>query len=238
MVMPSDPRFPFFVIVAIVCTGIAYPVYAQSIANPQAKTAPNPARKWVHIALGFLGLLYAVLPTRAEWVMSLIWTLGFLIAWRVFPSPRFRWLAWQPTDADVKPSPDIGILAYPLVMLWASLYAQPIENIVLLGCLAFGDGSASLLGQRHPTPALPWNPRKSLAGCMAFIVGSAVGLCLVGLLIAPYRLLAMFGEVDIWILIVLLALIESIPSPIDDNLRIAGAFGLLIAVAARVGYWM
>ena len=42
------------------------------------------------------------------------------------------------------------------------------------GILALGDGAATIVGTRSRGPRLPWNPDKTVAGSLAFIVAGAI----------------------------------------------------------------
>jgi uncharacterized protein (TIGR00297 family) len=67
-----------------------------------------------------------------------------------------------------------GVIAYPSVLLLAVLlFRNRLELAAMVWTLlAFGDGSAALIGRRLPLAALPWNPRKSWGG--------TAGYCLFG----------------------------------------------------------
>ena len=59
---------------------------------------------------------------------------------------------------------------------WCSSSDDRLEMAAALwGVLAFGDGMASLVGQALGGPRLPWNPRKSWAGFVAFVLFGALG---------------------------------------------------------------
>jgi uncharacterized protein (TIGR00297 family) len=106
------------------------------------------------------------------------------------------------------------------------------------GVLALGDGMASLLGQAVGGPRLPWNPRKGWVGFSAFVL---FGLFGAGLLTAwTLRLpLGAWASPTILALAIPLALacalVESMPTALDDNLTvpIAGACVLPLLVMAE-----
>src|SRR4029077_11059384 len=62
-----------------------------------------------------------------------------------------------------------GITVIPMFLLFPS---QPELALTVAGILAFGDGSATLVGLLVGRKKLPWNDRKSWAGVAAFIVAA------------------------------------------------------------------
>lgn len=195
-----------------------------------AAERPNAVRKLVHLGLGSLvGLLW--LPDAWDWVAPLLWSLGFFIGWLILPQPRFAMLSRLPghETGSVAGPTDVGIVAYPTVMLTASLLLPPIGGALLLVYLAIGDGLAALIGGSGQSP-LPWNPRKRWRGFWAFVGGSGTVASLL-LLLAQARLLPtatpvfVGGPVPVALGVALvLALAESLPIRLDDNLRIALGF--------------
>jgi uncharacterized protein (TIGR00297 family) len=71
----------------------------------------------------------------------------------------------------------LGILFYPLSVLLLILAFPHRPDIVAAswGILALGDGAATIVGTRSRGPKLPWNPDKSVAGSLAFVVAGAAG---------------------------------------------------------------
>lgn len=128
----------------------------------------------------------------------------------------------------------------------ATLFLFPAHaecGLALLGVLAFGDGSATLLGKLVGGPRLPWNRTKSVAGLCGF--------CLLGL---PMTATIYWGEshnlealgpraTPAQALLVAAAGVlaggfaESIPSRVNDNIRVglAGAIAIVAAHAAIFG---
>jgi dolichol kinase len=104
--------------------------------------------------------------------------------------------------------------------------------MTVLAVLAFGDGSATLFGLLFGRRKLPWNPEKSWAGTFGFL---AVGI--------PMAALFYWGEAQplvSWRIAFLCgtaaagagALAESLPSRINDNIRV-GAAAVAAVVAAH-----
>lgn len=124
------------------------------------------------------------------------------------------------------------------VLLLLFLFPAHAEcGLAVLGVLAFGDGSATLFGKLIGGPRLPWNPSKSIGGLFGFL---AVGTPMTALIywgesnnleaIGPP---ATIGEAAIVALAGVLAgaIAESIPSHINDNLRVGFFAGVAIVAS-------
>lgn len=116
-------------------------------------------------------------------------------------------------------------------------------GLAVLGILAFGDGMATLCGKTIPSPSLPWNPKKTVAGLLAFVgVGTFAAMLIYWgesnnlLAIGPPAtffqafLVALAGTS-------LAAIAETLPMRLNDNFRvgIAAAIGIVAAHAAIFG---
>ena len=132
-----------------------------------------------------------------------------------------------------------GIVLYPLVVLALVLLFRERLEIVAVGWafLAFGDGGATLAGLAFGGPRLPWNPKKSVVGSIAFVLaGASTGVVLFGLVrrapASPEEALAVFLAASIG------AAVESLPSELDDNLLppLVGAGALSVLLATIPGW--
>jgi len=132
----------------------------------------------------------------------------------------------------------IGIFLYPLSVL-ALILALREERWMIAavwGLLAVGDGMATIVGQAVGGPRLPWNPRKGWAGFFAFVLlgGLAAALLSAWTLEMPLR-----AATSPWILAVvvpvtlLCALVESVPTTLDDNFTVPLVGGLAIVLLSR-----
>ncbi|MFM7167876.1 MAG: hypothetical protein ACKO3T_21745 [Planctomycetaceae bacterium] len=122
------------------------------------------------------------------------------------------------------------------------LFPDRLEvGLALLAILAFGDGSATAFGKMLQGPALPWNHGKTWAGFLAFIINGSLmaGWIYWGetqnpeALEAPLsmgRALALTAPA-----VVLCAFVESVPSKINDNVRVGlvGSVSLLLLSCLR-----
>ncbi len=113
--------------------------------------------------------------------------------------------------------PSKGALMYLIGSLFLVTFSMQVEfALASIGILAFGDGLATLFGVRGRT-RLWWNEKKSLEGAVAFVVGGTL---------ASVPLIGFSGV----IYSTLLALIETLPTGLDDNLLIPVAAIVLNAV--------
>ena len=151
------------------------------------------------------------------------------LAFNIWLLPRIggRWL-WRP--AEVGRGQAIGVVIYPLtvLVLLAIFNRRPEVAAAGWGLLAFGDGAATVVGQRWGRVRLPWNREKSWAGLLAYLgVGWVSVVVLIewttpGLYEIPF--LAAVAAVTAF----LAALLESAPQRLDDNLGVPLVASLLL----------
>jgi uncharacterized protein (TIGR00297 family) len=195
------------------------------------------ARKVTHMGVGliafslrFLGPLWAAVLAACA--------LGF----NLFLLPRIggRRL-WRPAELEAGGS--LGIALYPLaVLLLILVFWQRLEVAAgAWGILAFGDGMASVAGMTLGRRKLPWNPRKSWMGSLAYVIFGAVAAGVLLMWTAPvqgraygwaFALAAGFGAA------LLAAALESLPQGLDDNLGVPLVAGLfLLGLVLTQGHW-
>lgn len=120
------------------------------------------------------------------------------------------------------------------VLLTVLLLPDRLEvGLGVLAILAFGDGSATAVGKLFAGPALPWNRQKSFAGLLGFIAagGTATTLMYWGETHNPEATEPPLTLVAAFLLtfpaVFLSALVESLNSRINDNIRV----GIVAAVS-------
>lgn len=181
-------------------------------------------RLW-HILPGFLPFLLWWFPHAdplSPTLRGIMGAIGVVLAAAVFV--YYRRIA-RPLDEDRL----AAVLGYAgSVMGTLILFPAHAElGLTVLAVLAFGDGWATLAGRLVGGPRLPWNRGKTFAGLIAFVtVGAPLGALVywgepyfnpessgptvsfsTGLLCAGFATLAA-------------ALEESVPSRINDNIRV------------------
>lgn len=115
-----------------------------------------------------------------------------------------------------------GIVFYPLsiLVLLLAFWRRPEVAAAVWGIVAFGDGFAALVGATGVGPALPWNPRKSWVGSIAFVLAAAPLAAILTCWTAPGRYPVLFVVVVSVLASTLAAWVESQPLELDDNLTV------------------
>jgi uncharacterized protein (TIGR00297 family) len=189
-------------------------------------------RKLVHIGVGGFALLLRYLTWTEAAGMAAI---AFVFNWRVLPRLGGRAL-WRETDHGA--GYPLGILLYPLSVFVLVLALRDERWMVaaVWGLMAVGDGMASIVGQAVGGPRLPWNARKGWAGFLAFLVCGFLAAAFLSAWTLELPARATFSP---WIVIVvapvtlLCALVESMPTTLDDNLTVPLVGGIAIVLMAR-----
>ncbi|HSE39903.1 MAG TPA: DUF92 domain-containing protein, partial [Acidobacteriota bacterium] len=189
----------------------------------------NPSelrRKAVHIGSSAFALL---LRWLTWWQAALLALLAFIF--NVLILPRVGGKNLYRDDDHLRGYP-LGILLYPFSVLILILCLPHHLQIVgaAWGIMAWGDGMASLIGKKFGTRKIPWNQHRSYAGSIAFaIFGSAAAVFF------TFWIWKTVPEPVIWygILIpvlaaLLAAVIETIPSGLNDNLTVPICSGLFM----------
>ncbi len=180
---------------------------------------------------------FALLLRFLTWPQAaLLAVAAFLFNWQVLPRIGGRGM-WR--GPDVARGYPVGILAYPLAVLGLVLLFRDRLWMAAAGwgILAVGDGMASLVGQTAGGPRLPWNPRKGWAGFAAFV---AFGTAAAALLAAWTARLPLDPAAAHWprtlgvafALALACALVESLPTTLDDNVTVPIAVALVLPLFA------
>ena len=160
-------------------------------------------------------------------------------AFNVWLLPRLggRWL-WRRREAVAGWA--AGIVLYPLTvfLLLAVFYRRPEVAGAGWGLLAFGDGVATLAGERWGKARLAWNREKTWVGSLAyFFVGGAAVFLLVSWIV-PGRYEFPFLALVSAAVALLATLLESAPQKLDDNLGVPLVASLFLLCALdTAGGW-
>ena len=194
-------------------------------------TASELRRKLLHIAVGG----FAFLLRDMTWTQAASMALAaFVFNAMALPRLGGRRL-WR--DAEHGAGYPLGILLYPVAVLGLIVVFRNDlwMAAAIWAVLAFGDGMATILGQALAGPRLPWNPRKGWAGFGAFVV---FGATFAAILIAwTLRLpIAAWASPTVLAIAVPLALacalVESMPTALDDNLTVPAAGACVLPLLA------
>jgi uncharacterized protein (TIGR00297 family) len=177
-------------------------------------------RKSIHIAVG----LGAITLKFVQWrYVALIAAAFIVINWLLLHRIVGRGVARHERGWDA------GIVLYPAaVCALIVVFNWHIEIAAVAWVLmAFGDGSATLVGRAMPIAPLPWNREKSWGGVLAFlVVGGAAAFAIAMLFDGQPRWEALL------LAIVASALAESLPLGLNDNVSVPFvAAGVLAAVS-------
>jgi uncharacterized protein (TIGR00297 family) len=184
-------------------------------------------RQLVHMAMGGFALLLRVLTW---WQAALCALTAFLFNLLILPRLGGPSLS---RPADAARGYPLGILIYPLSVLLLILALPRRLDLVAAawGILAVGDGAATLVGRRSRGARLPWNPEKTVAGTIAFVV---FGTC-AAVLLAWWTRPAIVPPPPLFFVIVAplaaaiaAGLVESIPVRLDDNISVPATAGFVL----------
>ncbi len=132
------------------------------------------------------------------------------------------------------------------VLLTLLLFPEHVElGLTVLAVLAFGDGAATVGGLMFGGPKLPWNPRKTWSGFGSFLT---VGIPLASVIYwgethfnpesLEYQRIPFTTALGCaGAAVILAAIAESLPSRINDNIRVgaAAALGVITVHALLLG---
>jgi uncharacterized protein (TIGR00297 family) len=196
-------------------------------------THSETARQWVHVGSGLFALLLRVF-TGPQAAALAVGALVFNIV--LLPRLGGRQL-YRPIDHQ-RGFP-IGIVLYPIAVLLLILVFPLRLDIAAAawGILAFGDGFATLVGRSRTegTGRLPWNPDKSIAGTLAFIVCGGAGAVALAWWVRPSvtPLPPMAFTIAAPLVAAMLAgLVETIPIRLDDNISVPLTAALVLWLAS------
>lgn len=174
-------------------------------------------RKSIHIGIGFLAVTLKWIPWRlAAAIAALFVVINWLVLHRLVGKRIAR------TERGY----DAGIILYPLAV--CALIVIFNWHIALAAVawviLAFGDGSATVIGRALPIARLPWNREKSWGGSLAFIlIGGTAAIAIARFFGAPTA-----AVVSATVLIA--AFVESLPLGLNDNFSVPVAAAIALAV--------
>jgi uncharacterized protein (TIGR00297 family) len=134
----------------------------------------------------------------------------------------------------------LGIVLYPLaVLLLILVFFRRLEVAAASwGILAFGDGMASVAGMALGRRKLPWNPRKSWMGTLAYVLFGTIAAAVLLQWTAPDRYSWLFALAASFAAALLAAALESLPQGLDDNIGVPLVSGLfLFCLLLTQGHW-
>lgn len=191
-------------------------------------------RKCVHMGVGLFAFALRFLGPWWSAVLAVV-----ALANNLFVLPRIggRKL-WR--EADHAAGTSIGIILYPLsvlILILAFFWRLEIAAATW-GVLAFGDGMASVAGMSFGRRKLPWNPGKSWAGSVAYVVFGTAAAAVLLQWTAPDRISWAFSLGAAFATALLAAVLESLPQGLDDNIGVPLVSALfLCGLLLSAGTW-
>jgi uncharacterized protein (TIGR00297 family) len=188
-------------------------------------------RQIVHVAMAG----FALLLRYTTWQQAA----GLAVVALIFNLLALPALAPRIMRATDRRGARAGVLYYPLAVLVLILVFRTRLDIVAAawGVLAFGDGFATLAGTIIGGRRLPWNPNKTWAGLMAFILAGAAGAVAlsawVSRAMSPTPPVAFIVIAPIAAAIIA-ALIETVPIELDDNISVPAAAGAVLWFSSQI----
>jgi uncharacterized protein (TIGR00297 family) len=200
-----------------------------------ALTRGEIARKVVHMGVGLIAFSLHYLGPFWAAILAAV-----ALASNIFVLPRVggRKL-WR--DAEHQSGTSLGIILYPLAVLLLILafYKRLEVAAAAWGILAFGDGMASLVGMSMGRKKLPWNPRKSWAGTIAYVFfGTLASTVLLIWTPQDHTYSLGFALAVCFATSIVAAALESLPQGLDDNIGVPLVSGLfLLGLVLTEGNW-
>ena len=161
---------------------------------------------------------------------------GIVISFRL-PTPLSLSHTHTHTHTTIRRELLRGPLFYVVILQAATLAwwrTSPVPLLVV-ATMCGGDGVADIVGRRLPSPRLPWNPAKSVAGTTAMTaVGAGMGVGFVRLFAACglFRVDPTAATTATIAVAAVATLVESLPLPwLDDNLSVP-------TVSAALAAWL
>jgi uncharacterized protein (TIGR00297 family) len=190
-------------------------------------------RQAVHMSMGLFALALRFL---AWWQAAACAVAAFLF--NLFVLPRIGGAAlYRP--ADVARGYPLGILFYPLSVLLLILAFPHRADVAAAAwaILAFGDPAAAAVGGTRSRVALPWNPDKSVAGTVAFVIAGSLGGVALALwtrpAVTPVPPL-LFATAAPVAAALAAGLVESMAMRLDDNISVPIAAAIVLGGLALV----
>jgi dolichol kinase len=189
-------------------------------------------RRLLHMTPGLLPLLLWAYPhSYPDWELPVrVWVCGLAIALAFFGLNRSREVL---RDGETGWTDSVLWYSFSVIGALAIAPLHPEYCLMVLGILAFGDGSATLGGKMLGGPRLFWNRDKTWAGLLCFwTCGTVVATLAYWGEVKPQQ--AFWAAAGIAAMVTAAAaLAESLPLKLNDNLRVGIA--TLVACETVIG---
>lgn len=193
-------------------------------------------RKGLHVAVALTALTWRWIPPPIAIAVVLA-----TIAHNRWILPRYAPTLFREGEGEGEGRRGFrsGIVSYPMgVFLVAAVFLDRLAFAAAAwGVLAAGDGFATIVGRSIGRVRWPWNPNKTVAGSVAFVIAAAPFAAFLGCFVSRGSFLEWLGPCAAAALVG--ALVESLPLSLDDNLTVPLAAAAVLAVASAFdgGAW-
>lgn len=180
-------------------------------------------RQWVHLGAVVFAFL---IPWLTKW--QTVGLAGLAVLFNLFLLPRLVPDIFR--EAEKAKRYITGIVLYPVTVLIIVLLCPWPHKEVAAGSwaiLACGDSFSNIIGRRFSRWKLIWNRKKSYIGLIAFIVFAYAGCVILVYWVKPELDLTLITKASFWA-VVIAGLVESLDIPIDDNVTVGIASGLIL----------
>lgn len=183
-------------------------------------------RLW-HFLPGIIAICLAMVPHRPTvrlWVMLLVIACGIY-------APALIAIYYQRTYRRCRsenPAPSILGYVLPLSILCVLCRSHIEIPLTVAAIIAFGDGSATLIGLLIHGAKVPWSRKKSWAGMGAFAVcGSLLASCVYWIAGQPA---VNFPQAFICVtpVVLICSLLETLPLKLNDNITVGCSSAVLL----------
>lgn len=205
----------------IAVAGLGYAIAEAIVFRQRMATdrKDETARKSLHIASNLFAclMIWMLGIERTAYIVLTVACIGILLMHLALAGTKIPGMEeWIRNVGREGETPGEGALYNALGILFAIslLRDHPMAAISVILILALGDGLATFAGTRYGRHRLPWNRSKSLEGTAGFALGASISW-----LAMPVPETAM--------IVILAAIIESLPLRVNDNIVLPAAVSLL-----------
>ena len=203
-------------------------------------------RKLIHVGM----LSFAVLLRWLNWWQAALCAIAAVLV-NVLIMPRIGKKAFR--EDDLERGYACGMIYYSVSVLVLILTTPLPIAAAAWGIMALGDGSASIVGMRWGDVKWPWSKDKSIAGSIAFLAGGTIAACVLIFITQTNAIesVPLYDNMPAFILMLetaslstlflicaitagVMALVESLPLPIDDNLSVPLGSGAILLGLSHV----
>jgi dolichol kinase len=208
------------------------PVRSATIPRTERRriSAQELRRRLWHFSPGLMAFAIQAIPHRDPvrfWMMLVIVPLGILLPG--LAAMRFQRAYRRHPEEDVSPS----LLGYvvPLSILCLLFRGHLEIPLAVTAIIAFGDGTATLVGLLTRGPRIPWNQRKSWAGTVSFMLAGFIAASMIYWIEATPSIPLPTVALCLAPVVATCALVETLPLQVNDNITVGLSASILLLIS-------